>query len=278
MDNTLYDWVSYFVPAVHAMLAVAARVLDADENQLRSDLRAVHVAHGNTEHPFALLETQAVASRLPTLNRRERHDVLKPAFDAFNEVRKDRLQLYPGVRETLHTIKAAGCRLFGHTEATEVNIASRVRSLGLEELLEAVYAVQFEGMPHPLVDERGEPNGEVLVRAMRSTARKPDPRSINPILLDTGVAPGHCLYVGDNLAKDVGMAKQAGILAAWARYGTIHDPQLWRDLVAISHWVPAAVAAVEDNSTVRHIVEPDVAIDAFDELLSHFTFSAGQAA
>ena len=150
MDNTLYDWVSYFVPSIHAMLAEAACLLDVDEDQLRNDLKAVHVAHGNTEQPFALLETQAVARRLPMLSRRERHDLLKPAFDAFNDARKERLQLYPGVRETLQTMKTAGCRLFGHTEATTINIASRVRSLGLEEFLEAVYAVHFEGMPHPL--------------------------------------------------------------------------------------------------------------------------------
>ena len=274
MDNTLYDWISYFVPAIHAMLAEAARLLDVDEDQLRSDLKAVHVARGNTEHPFALLETRTVTNCLPMLNRRERHDVLKPAFDAFNNVRKQRLQLYPGVRETLQTIKATGCRLFGHTEATEVNIANRVRSLGLEEILEAVYAVNFEGMPHPLDGEHGEPNGRVSVRVMPSTARKPDPSSVKIILAETGVEPVHCLYVGDNLTKDVGMAKKAGILAAWARYGTIHDSKLWHDLVEISHWVPTAVAAVEKDATAQTTIRPDVTIDTFKELLDHFTFSA----
>jgi FMN phosphatase YigB (HAD superfamily) len=275
MDNTLYDWVGYFVPAIHAMLAEAARLLEVDEGQLRSDLQAVHVAYGNTEQPFALLETQTVATRMRTLSRRERYDFLKPAFDAFNEVRKERLQLYPSVRQTLLTIKSTGCRLFGHTEATEVNIASRIRSLGLEDLLEAVYAMHFKGMPHPLDGDREEPNGRVPVRAMPSTARKPDPGSIRAILAETGVAPAHCLYVGDNLDKDVGMAKRAGILAAWARYGTSHDPQLWRDLVEISHWAPAAVAAVESSTSAQAKVRPDVTIDTFEELLYHFTFSAG---
>ena len=273
MDNTLYDWVSYFVPSIHAMVTEAARLIDVDEDQLRTDLKAVHVARGNTEHPFALLETQTVASRLSMLNRRERYDLLKPAFDAFNEVRKERLQLYPGVREALEIIKATGCRLFGHTEATEVNIASRVRSLGLEELLEAVYAVQFKGMPHPLHGDREESNGQIPVRVMPPTARKPDPSSIKAILTDTGVRAVHCLYVGDNLDRDVGMAKRAGILAAWARYGTIHDPELWRDLVEISHWAPAAVAAVENGRAARSTVKPDVIIDAFKELLRYFTFS-----
>jgi len=274
MDNTLYDWVSYFVPAIHAMLAEAARLLDVDEAKLRDDLRAVHVSHGNTEQPFALLETQVVGKRLPTFDRRERHDFLEPAFDAFNEVRKERLQLYPGVRETLQAINATGCRLFGHTEATEVNISSRVRALGLNQLLEGIYALHFEGMPHPLGSDRGEPGARAEVRVTPSTTRKPDPGSIKAILADTGTTAGRCLYVGDNLAKDVTMAKRAGVLAAWARYGSRHDPQLWHDLVEISHWDPAAVAAVESGSTAPNEIKPDVIIDSFDELLLHFTFTA----
>lgn len=273
MDNTLYDWVGYFVPAIHAMLAEAARLLEVDESQLRRDLRDVHVAYGNTEQPFALLETRTVATRMQMLSRRERYDLLKPAFDAFNEVREARLRLYPGVRETLQTIRTSGCRLFGHTEATEVNIVSRIRSLGLDDLLEAVYAMHFKGMPHPLNSDRQESDGQVPVRAMPSTARKPDPASLRTILAEIGVAPARCLYVGDNLEKDVGMAKRAGTLAAWARYGTSHDPQLWRDLVEISHWAPAAVAVVENSAASQNKAQPDVIIDAFTELLYHFTFT-----
>lgn len=274
MDNTLYDWVSYFVPSIQAMIAEAARLLDVDENQLKNDLKAIHVTRGNTEHPFALLETKIVASRLPMLDRRERYDALKLAFDAFDEVRKERLRLYPGVRDTLQTIKDAGCRLFGHTEATEVNIASRIRSLGLDDFLEAVYAVDFRGMPHPLYTDRDEHSNQIPVRVMPPSARKPDPSSIKAILAETGASANHCLYVGDNINRDVGMAKRAGILAVWARYGKSHDPQLWEDLVEISHWEPAAVAAVQSGKEPESAVMPDVVIDSFKELLHHFTFSA----
>jgi phosphoglycolate phosphatase-like HAD superfamily hydrolase len=274
MDNTLYDWVGYFVPAVQAMLAEAAQLLGVDQVLLRDDLRAVHVDRGNTEHPFALLETRTVARRLPDLGRQERHDILRPAFAAFNEVRAQRLHLYPGVIESVQKIKAAGCRLFGHTEATDVNITSRSRSLGLYGTLEAIYAPRFSGSPHPLGVNRGKSVENVPVRPLPSTARKPDPDAIRLILSDIGVEPGRCLYVGDSLSKDVAMAKGAGMLSAWARYGTDHDPRLWRELVGLSHWDVTAVAAAKNHPPESTNVQPDVVLDSFDELLDHFVFAA----
>jgi FMN phosphatase YigB (HAD superfamily) len=274
MDNTLYDWVGYFVPAVQAMIAEAARLLGVDQDLVRDDLRAVHVARGNTEHPFALLETRTVARCLPDLNRKERHDILRPAFAAFNEVRTQRLHLYPGVLESLQKIKATGCRLFGHTEATDVNITSRSRSLGLDDTLEAIYAPRFRGSPHPLGTNREKPVERVLVRPLQSTARKPDPDAIQLILHDAGVEPDRCLYVGDSLSKDVAMAKSSGMLSAWARYGIDHDPQLWRELVGLSHWDAAAVAAAKNRPPEPSDVQPDVVLNSFDELLDHFVFAA----
>ena len=276
MDNTLYDWIGYFVPAIYAMLRVAACLLDVDEDTLREDLRAVHVAHRNTEQPFALLETRAVDVRLPGLSRREKHDILKPAFDAFNEVRKQRLRLYPGVRETLAEIKAAGCRLFGHTEATEINISARLRALGLSQFLEAVYAVPSDGAPHPMGDDKAERPERVSVRVMPPSARKPDPRSLYAVLAETGVAAEYCVYVGDSMTKDVAMAKSAGVIAAWARYGTSRSHQMWLDLVKVSHWDPGAVATADTTIQQPIDIHPDVILDSFEQLLDNFRFSATQ--
>ncbi|WP_233513735.1 HAD family hydrolase [Micromonospora craterilacus] len=274
MDNTLYDWVAYFVPAVRAMVTVAATILDVSEQELRGDLQVVHRGYGNTEHPFALLETAAVERRLPGVSRRVRHEHLLPAFTAFNEVRRDRLRLYPGVAATLEAVRAAGCRVVGHTEAKDVNINSRARALGLDATLEAIYAPRFTGLPHPLSTDRERKQDTLRVRVLPPTARKPNPEIARQISDQLGVPPARCLYVGDNLSKDVTMAKRAGMLAAWARYGTHHDPGLWRDLVALSHWDPAAVNAAESADAESSQYAPDVTLDAFDELREHYTFAA----
>ncbi|MBM0234876.1 HAD-IA family hydrolase [Micromonospora sp. STR1_7] len=273
MDNTLYDWVAYFVPAVRAMVTVAAKLLAVSEDELRGDLRFVHRTHGNTEHPFALLETAAVERQMPAMSQRARHEHLLPAFAAFNEVRRNHLRLYQGVESTLRAVKATGCRIVGHTEAKDVNISSRARALGLESMLEAVYAPRFVGPPHPLgVDRRSTP-AAIEVCVLPPTARKPNPDIARRIAEQLNVPPARCLYVGDNLSKDVVMAKRAGMLAAWARYGTHHDPELWRDLVALSHWEATAVSAAESTGDDSTRFAPDVTLDAFYELLDHYAFA-----
>ncbi|WP_327034604.1 HAD-IA family hydrolase [Micromonospora ureilytica] len=273
MDNTLYDWVAYFVPAVRAMVTVAAKLLDVSEDEVRGDLQFVHRVRGNTEHPFALLETAAVERHLPAMSQRARHEYLLPAFAAFNEVRRHHLHLYGDVESTLQAVKATGCRIVGHTEAKDVNISSRARALGLESMLEAVYAPRFVGPPHPLgVDRRSTP-AAIEVRVLPPTARKPNPDIARRIAEQLNVPPARCLYVGDNLNKDVVMAKRAGMVAAWARYGTHHNPELWRDLVALSHWDPTAVSEAESTGDDLTRFAPDVTLDAFHELRDHYTFA-----
>lgn len=274
LDNTLYDWVAYFVPAVQAMVTVAARLIDVTEEELRRDLQLVHRGHGNTEHPFALIETAAVERRLPGMSPRERHARLLPAFAAFNEIRRNHLRLYPGVEGTLRAVKSTGCRIVGHTEAKDVNISSRARTLGLDAMLEAVYAPRFVGPPHPLGADRRRTPAPIEVRVLPPTARKPDPEIARQIADQLGVPSAHCLYVGDNLSKDVAMAKRAGMYAAWARYGTRHDPALWRDLVNLSHWDSAAVTTAETAGEDPSRFAPDVTLEAFQELRDHFTFAA----
>ena len=277
MDNTLYDWVAYFVPAMRAMLAQAVHDLDTDERALRDDLRQVHIKYGNTEHPFALLETRTVKQRLHGLTARQRYEALRPAFQAFNEVRDQQLRLYPTVAPTLRTIRETGCRAIGHTEATNVNIASRARMLGLESTLDAIYAPKFEGPPHPLGDNRVDSAPPLPVVALPPDARKPNPDVAGRIATQLAIPTARCLYVGDSLAKDVIMAKSAGMLTAWARYGTDHDAELWAELVTLSHWDGPAVASARAIESSQESINPDVTLDSFDELLGAFAFGAPDA-
>ncbi len=65
LDNTLYDWVGYFVPSFNAMVDAALPIIGCDREQLLDDLREVHQKHHDSEQPFALLETGSVRRRFP---------------------------------------------------------------------------------------------------------------------------------------------------------------------------------------------------------------------
>lgn len=65
LDNTLYDWVAYFVPSFYAMAAKVVELLGCDREKLLDDFREVHQRHHDSEQPFALLETRTVWINLP---------------------------------------------------------------------------------------------------------------------------------------------------------------------------------------------------------------------
>ena len=71
LDNTLYDWLSSFVPAFYRMLEVAVEILQVDREQLLDEMKAVHQRYHNSEQPFALLETPTVERKYPTATRLE---------------------------------------------------------------------------------------------------------------------------------------------------------------------------------------------------------------
>jgi phosphoglycolate phosphatase len=64
------------------------------------------------------------------------------------------------------------------------------------------------------------------------------------------------------------MAKQAGVTAIWARYGTKYDPACWTYLVKITHWTEEDVAREKTLKAKYHDVVPDYTIDSFEELKS----------
>lgn len=270
LDNTLYDWVSSFVPAFYSMVDVAARILRVDRDELLDDLKAVHQRYHNSEQPFALLETAAVERRYPHTSRLERKRHLDTAFDAFNRLRRQNLRLYPGVRETLRVIRDSGCSIVGYTEAVLENSLYRLSLLGILEEIQLVYVPKSradEGHPDPARQRILEQYRE-RVRLLPDGHRKPDPQVLKQICEEHRVPVEEALYVGDSLTRDVAMAKQAGVHAAWARYGSTFSPDDWSKLVRVTHWTAEDVAREKWLKEEYGDVRPDVEIDSFGELLA----------
>lgn len=60
LDNTLYNWSEYFIPAFYEMLDEVMTITGLDEESLLRDFREVHKKYEDLEHPFALLETESI--------------------------------------------------------------------------------------------------------------------------------------------------------------------------------------------------------------------------
>jgi phosphoglycolate phosphatase len=271
LDNTLYDWVAYFVPSIYAMVDKVIEITECDRENLLDDLRSVHRRHHDAENPFSLLETRLVQRIFPGLKRNEIARVLDPAFHAFNSTRKRTLKLYPGVKEALNLITHSGIRVVAHTESKLFVVADRLVRLEIVDFFSKVYCREATRLP----DLPPGYNGDRLRKFPFSRAielslhqRKPDPLVLKEICSRENVDVSEVLYVGDSMARDIMMAKEASVSSAWARYGAFHDPKLYDMLVRVSHWTKDEVMREKMLAKKAASVVPDFVLDrSFYEII-----------
>jgi FMN phosphatase YigB (HAD superfamily) len=276
LDNTLYDWVTFFVSAFYRMVDTATELLAVDREELLDQLRDVHRRYHDSEYPFALLETRIVRERYGASSRRDLKQRLDAAFQSFNEVRDRTLQLYPTVLETLVRLRSLGTIVVGHTEASAPNAFFRLRKLQCLPLVSRLYALEHDGQDHPVIEKslRFQEERE-RVHFLRPDQRKPNPAILLTICQVYGVSPSNVLYVGDSISRDIGMAKEAGTRSAFAEYGLSYDKVHWSQLVRVTHWSEEDVRRNEETRKLYSGVKADVVLnEAFGQILEHFTFGS----
>lgn len=266
LDNTLYDWVGYFVPAFYSMIDKAVAILQCDRERLLDDCKKIHQFYGDSEHPFALLDTETVLREFEG-DRSRAALALDPAFHAFNTARKENLRLYPTVIETLVSLQQQGIALIAHTESKYHAVADRLRRLGLTNHFKHVYCRQKSEINHP----KGKTSEEWLLGyptelmvELSHHQRKPDPDVLLEICARERLALQETAYIGDSIARDMMMARAVGVTAVWAAYGAPH-PDLYAKLVRVTHWSTEDVARETRLREQAKSVQPD--------LVAHQTFS-----
>jgi phosphoglycolate phosphatase-like HAD superfamily hydrolase len=232
-------------------------------------LQDVHRKHGDSEHPFALLETRAVHKKFGQKTQKEISEILDPAFHAFNRLRKQNLRLYDGAYETLEQLSRDRVPVVAHTDARVINSLFRLKRLGVKNFISRLYApghVAKEVHQSDLEDD--------FVRLLPPSDRKPNPQTLVDICLQYRVERSHALYVGDSLLRDVYMANRAGLHSAWAKFGTLYDKALWPMLVRITHWTDADLEREKMLKEEARGTEPEVVLDKFSDLTRYFEFKS----
>jgi phosphoglycolate phosphatase-like HAD superfamily hydrolase len=266
LDNTLYDWVTFFARSFRALVDVLVEDLGVDQEKLLNEFKAIHQAHGDSEYPFAALELPSVQTRFGKEGPAGLRLAIDRAFHAFNRARKDHLKLYESVERTLVTLRNADVIIVGHTEAMAVNASFRLKHLGIASYFRRLYALEGR-LSSDFVHPPDKPFDENFIRLVPRAERKPNPRLVHDICEREGCKLDQTWYVGDSLTRDIGMAKAAGVHAVWARYGTHYDRRLWDSLVRITHWTDDDVVREAELRKALEGVQPDFTINSFNEIL-----------
>lgn len=230
MDGTLYSWVDYIVPAVEAMVTAVCEATGFPRIKVVQSLKEVYERYESNEYPFALQES-SIFKEFPEFGSFDKL-IIEPARIAFSGARRKYLQPFKGVESTLKELQARKIPVAALTDAPRNPAEQRVRLMKLDQYISAVYSLPGFTFPKgpdgkDLVapdilrnQERGKYSVACKLVELPREAEKPNTVGLRQILQDFGVEPNEVLLIGDSVKKDIAVARELGVLDAWAEYGT----------------------------------------------------------
>lgn len=252
IDNTLFDWVRYYVHAFSALLRRLEAAIEVPFATLAAEARVVFEQHGSIEYPFVVQELPSIVNHYHEDVERMLREAVRPAREAFNEAAEAHLKPYEGVIATLQEIKQRhpNLPLVALTDAPRYVAMWKMNKLGVLDLFDAVY-----GLPDPRIPTRAgrvAVDPEILlkhlqqsnfgfrgrIRILPDDYEKPGTKGLKTVLMDYEMDEGEAarqrvLWVGDNQRKDIELGRRLGVRTAWAAYG-LPTAELLQQLAAFS--------------------------------------------
>ena len=271
VDNTLFDWIDFWGQAFSAMMRRFTQLEGVDKEKIYREIRKVHQNHGTSEYAFMLEELPYVRGLDPI----RRYRLIQEANAEFARARDSALILYPTVLDALKKLKGEGVYIVAYTESYSRYTGYRFKKFGLDGIIDRLYAPEdhhasngdYAHLSHSLIEEailnytevRNTPKGET----------KPNPDILRSICAEVGEAVDACVYVGDSLMKDIAMAQDVGMTAAFAAYGKADHRDEYETLRAVTHWTNEDVER-EKAINARDDVTPEIVLKRrFSEVLPH---------
>ena len=239
LDNTLYPWVDYIVPSLEAMVESLVATTGLPRVRIVQSLKEVYGRYESNEYPFAIQESdifKPYERDFDSFNRL----VVEPAAAAFKAARARFLHPYPGVKDTLDWIRSQGLLVVGLTDAPRNAAELRLKTMKLDGHFDALYTLPGYELPKnvdPAIrrrEEAGHYRSRTEVRELPREAEKPNPAGLTRILEDFDLRGAEVVYVGDNVKKDMPVARACGALGVWAEYGTYISGEYRERLAIIS--------------------------------------------
>lgn len=241
VDNTLFDWVTYYTHCFWALLESVSKRLDIDVEQLALESRTVFERYGSIEYPFLVQELPSVMAKCQNDIEMMLDEVMEPARKVFLDMSGDYLKPYAGVHETLKRIKKKypDVPLIALTDAPRYVAMWKMNKLDLLSDFDAIYGLPDPQVPTCEVNNRVKVKPGILlkhlqqynfgyegrIRTLPEDYEKPGTKGLRTVLMDyefdtKGKDPADVMWIGDNRRKDIALGKALGVTTVWAEYGT----------------------------------------------------------
>ena len=271
VDNTLLDWQDLWYHTFSAMTEKVIEISGVDPESLYAECSIIHQKYGTSEYSRLLEELPCLRG----LYGDQLSTVMAPAIDAFREARRRVLQLYPSVEETLKTLKAEGVLIAAFTESKAFYTNYRFRKLGLDGLVDYLYSPEDHSMPDETPGTRYYPPDTYIFKHTvhhytPEDEVKPNPDILLQIISDLGASVDEVVYVGDNILKDVFMARQANVTDVHALYGASQHKPEYELLRKVTHWTPEMVERERNALKPGGLVPTHVLDKNFAQILPLF--------
>lgn len=273
LDNTLYDWVEMWYQSFSAMLRCLVVESGIDQATLEAEIRTVFQKHGTSEYAFLIEELPSLKTLHPNEDLTE---VYSSAIEAYRLARHKTRHLYPTVLETLQQLKNQGCLVVAYTESRSYYTLRRVKTLGLDGLLDYLYSTPDHATPDSVdrwYDQDAYQLSYTVQKFTEEGEHKPNPHILSEIISTVEANPEETIYIGDSLMKDIYMAQQANITDVFAAYGTAQYREAYELLRRVSHWSKADVEREKETYGNMNIKPSYILKENFGEILDIFKFT-----
>ena len=287
IDNTVFDWVDYYVNCFEAMIASVSRVTGLSGARLSYECKEIFTKENSIEYPFVIQQLPSVIEYYDGNYQKIISDVVSQARDAFLDKAQQHLVAYDGVLDSLQKIrqKYPNLKIAALTDAPRYVAMWKLNKLELLDFFDSIYGL---GDPRIPISKDGKNilvSEEILikhlvgnqfgfsgsVRILPDEYEKPGRRGLKTILMDHDLDENEAdrkrvLWLGDNVRKDIGLGNALGVTTVWAKYGTGLSSEIMERLKIFSPEIN-----VHKNISVSTDVQgynPRYTLEKFSDLLN----------
>jgi phosphoglycolate phosphatase len=273
MDNTLFDWFEFWFNSFNSLIEKTSEISGIEKSKLCEEIRPIHQKYGTSEYSFVLQEIPSLLEKYKTPEKISL--TLDEAIHAYRSARKDHLQLYEGVFESLRRIKDNGAKIAAYTESRYFYSAYRIKHFNLDGIIDVLFSPDDHRTPGNIQTLTPMSLEKTKVELTPEGELKPNPHILRSILEYFKESKDNAVYVGDSEMKDISMAQDAGVDDVLAAYGAAHfsgNSDGYELLRSVSHWSDADVEREKEIKRKKGAIKESYRANHFSEIFDYFDF------